>query len=44
MVYVRVVIVNSVANYLALAATVAIRYAAVRRQSQLRPKYVLQWE
>lgn len=38
MVYVRVVIVNNMANTLALAATVAVRYAAVRRQSQLKPK------
>ncbi|XP_026319545.1 probable peroxisomal acyl-coenzyme A oxidase 1 [Hyposmocoma kahamanoa] len=37
MVFVRVLIVNSMASLLAKAATVAIRYSAVRRQSQPKP-------
>ncbi|XP_075992761.1 acyl-coenzyme A oxidase 1-like [Anticarsia gemmatalis] len=37
MVYVRVMIVNGMANQLARVATIAIRYSAVRRQSQLKP-------
>ncbi|CAH2102902.1 unnamed protein product [Euphydryas editha] len=36
MVYVRVTIVNSASTYLARAVTIAIRYAAIRRQSQLK--------
>lgn len=38
MVYVRVVIVNGMANQLARAVTIAIRYSAVRRQSELKPE------
>ncbi|KAG6460350.1 hypothetical protein O3G_MSEX011938, partial [Manduca sexta] len=37
MVYVRVMIVKSMATQLAKAATVAIRYSAVRRQSEITP-------
>ncbi|XP_049873464.1 probable peroxisomal acyl-coenzyme A oxidase 1 [Pectinophora gossypiella] len=37
MVFVRVVVVNAMANLLAKAATIAIRYAAIRRQSQPKP-------
>ncbi|KAJ2940647.1 hypothetical protein O0L34_g14754 [Tuta absoluta] len=37
MVFVRVMIVNGVANQLARVATIAVRYSAVRRQSQLKP-------
>ncbi|PZC74072.1 hypothetical protein B5X24_HaOG208389 [Helicoverpa armigera] len=38
MVYVRVVIVNGMANQLARAVTIAVRYSAVRRQSELKPE------
>lgn len=38
MVLVRVMIVNSMAIQLARAATIAVRYSAVRRQSQLKAK------
>ncbi|KAJ8865835.1 hypothetical protein PR048_033357 [Dryococelus australis] len=37
MVFVRVVIVQDVASYLAKAVTIAVRYSAVRRQSELKP-------
>ncbi|GBP29030.1 Probable peroxisomal acyl-coenzyme A oxidase 1 [Eumeta japonica] len=37
MIFVRVVIVNGMANLLAKAATIAVRYSAVRRQSQPKP-------
>ncbi|CAH2049995.1 unnamed protein product, partial [Iphiclides podalirius] len=37
MVFVRVMIVNSMANLLAKAATIAVRYSAIRRQSQPKP-------
>ncbi|XP_053611180.1 probable peroxisomal acyl-coenzyme A oxidase 1 [Plodia interpunctella] len=37
MVFVRVLILNVMANQLAKAVTIAIRYSAVRRQSQLKP-------
>nr|XP_026497149.1 probable peroxisomal acyl-coenzyme A oxidase 1 [Vanessa tameamea] len=37
MVYVRVMIVNTVSKYLARAVTIAIRYSAIRRQSQPKP-------
>ncbi|XP_039754797.1 probable peroxisomal acyl-coenzyme A oxidase 1 [Pararge aegeria] len=37
MVYVRVVIINSACKYLARATTIAVRYSAIRRQSQLKP-------
>lgn len=37
MVFVRVVIVYDMVNYLSRAVTIATRYSAVRRQSQLRP-------
>ncbi|XP_028031489.1 probable peroxisomal acyl-coenzyme A oxidase 1 [Bombyx mandarina] len=35
MVYVRVMIVNSMANHLARSVTIAVRYSAVRKQSQI---------
>ncbi|XP_052748854.1 probable peroxisomal acyl-coenzyme A oxidase 1 [Galleria mellonella] len=38
MVYVRVLIVNNMANFLAKAVTIAVRYSAVRRQSKLKPE------
>ncbi|XP_059058335.1 probable peroxisomal acyl-coenzyme A oxidase 1 [Achroia grisella] len=38
MVYVRVIIVNNMANLLARAVTIAVRYSAVRRQSKLKPE------
>lgn len=38
MVFVRATIVNGSANLLAKAVTIALRYAAVRRQSQPKPK------
>ncbi|XP_026319430.1 probable peroxisomal acyl-coenzyme A oxidase 1 [Hyposmocoma kahamanoa] len=37
MMFVRVVIVNDMCNYMAKAVTVATRYSAVRRQSQPKP-------
>lgn len=37
MMFVRVVIVRDMANYLSKAVTVAIRYSAVRRQSPINP-------
>ncbi|XP_046963971.1 probable peroxisomal acyl-coenzyme A oxidase 1 [Vanessa cardui] len=37
MVYVRVMIVDTVSKYLARAVTIAIRYSAIRRQSQPKP-------
>ncbi|KAG7310802.1 hypothetical protein JYU34_003629 [Plutella xylostella] len=37
MIYVRVIIVNGMANLMAKAATIAVRYSAVRRQSQIKP-------
>ncbi|XP_068627061.1 acyl-coenzyme A oxidase 1-like [Battus philenor] len=37
MVFVRVLIVNNMANLLSKAVTIAVRYSAVRRQSQLKP-------
>ncbi|XP_013176608.1 PREDICTED: probable peroxisomal acyl-coenzyme A oxidase 1 [Papilio xuthus] len=37
MVFVRVIIVNSMANMLAKAVTIAVRYSAIRRQSQPKP-------
>ncbi|XP_060803917.1 probable peroxisomal acyl-coenzyme A oxidase 1 isoform X2 [Amyelois transitella] len=37
MVFVRVCIVNNMANQLAKAVTIAVRYSAIRRQSQLKP-------
>ncbi|CAG4986312.1 unnamed protein product [Parnassius apollo] len=37
MVFVRVLIVNNMANLLAKAVTIAVRYSAVRRQSQPKP-------
>ncbi|XP_041975112.1 probable peroxisomal acyl-coenzyme A oxidase 1 isoform X2 [Aricia agestis] len=36
MVYVRVIIVNTASSYLARAATIALRYSALRRQSKLK--------
>ncbi|KAM3958975.1 acyl-coenzyme A oxidase 1 [Aphomia sociella] len=38
MVYVRVIIVNNMANLLARAVTIAVRYSAVRRQSKPKPE------
>ncbi|KAK5639615.1 hypothetical protein RI129_012107 [Pyrocoelia pectoralis] len=37
MMFVRVVLVQDVANYLKKAVTIAVRYSCVRRQSQLKP-------
>ncbi|GAB0088531.1 Acyl-coenzyme A oxidase [Sergentomyia squamirostris] len=37
MMFVRVVIVRDMANYLSKAATIAVRYSAVRRQSPINP-------
>ncbi|KPJ09436.1 putative peroxisomal acyl-coenzyme A oxidase 1 [Papilio machaon] len=37
MMFVRVMLVHDVCNYMAKAVTIATRYSAVRRQSQLRP-------
>ncbi|KAI5632447.1 acyl-CoA oxidase domain-containing protein [Phthorimaea operculella] len=37
MMFVRVVIVNDMCNYMAKAVTIATRYSAVRRQSQPKP-------
>lgn len=38
MMFVRVVLVKDVSRYLSKAATIAIRYSAIRRQSQIRPE------
>lgn len=38
MMFVRVVLVRDIASYLSKAATIAIRYSAVRRQSQINPE------
>lgn len=38
MVLIRVVLVRDMSTYLAKVATIAIRYSAVRRQSQINPK------
>uniref|UniRef100_A0A1L8DZK4 Acyl-coenzyme A oxidase n=1 Tax=Nyssomyia neivai TaxID=330878 RepID=A0A1L8DZK4_9DIPT len=38
MMFVRVVIVRDMANYLSKAVTVAVRYSAVRRQSPINPE------
>lgn len=40
MMFVRVVLVRDISNYLSKAVTIAIRYSAVRRQSQIKPEYV----
>lgn len=40
MMFVRVVLVRDIASYLSKAVTIAVRYSAVRRQSQMKPKYV----
>jgi hypothetical protein len=37
MVYIRVVMLQHAAAYLAHACTIAIRYSAVRRQSKMKP-------
>ncbi|XP_032663048.1 probable peroxisomal acyl-coenzyme A oxidase 1 isoform X2 [Odontomachus brunneus] len=37
MMFVRVVLVRDIASYLSKAATIAVRYSAVRRQSQIKP-------
>ncbi|CAH2049990.1 unnamed protein product, partial [Iphiclides podalirius] len=37
MMFVRVMLVHDVCNYMAKAVTIATRYSAVRRQSQIRP-------
>ena len=39
MVFVRVLILDMVAYNVARAATIAIRYSAIRRQSIILPKY-----
>lgn len=36
--FVRVVLVNDMANYLSKAVTVVTRYSAIRRQSQPKPE------
>lgn len=38
MMFVRVVIVQDMGIYLRKAVTIAIRYSAVRHQSELKPK------
>jgi acyl-CoA oxidase len=38
MVFVRVAICRDVASQLAKAVTIAVRYSAVRRQSQIEPE------
>lgn len=40
MMFVRVLLVRDIASYLSKAATIAIRYSAVRRQSQIKAEYV----
>lgn len=40
MMFVRVVIVRDMANYLSKAVTIATRYSCVRRQSVINPEYV----
>ncbi|EFN76281.1 probable peroxisomal acyl-coenzyme A oxidase 1 [Harpegnathos saltator] len=37
MMFVRVVLVRDIASYLSKAVTIAVRYSAVRRQSQIKP-------
>lgn len=37
MMFVRVIILHDMAGYLSKASTIAIRYSAVRRQSELKP-------
>ncbi|CAL1679780.1 unnamed protein product [Lasius platythorax] len=37
MMFVRVVLVRDISNYLSKAVTIAIRYSAVRRQGQIKP-------
>lgn len=41
MMFVRVVLVRDISNYLSKAVTIAIRYSAVRRQSQIKPECVI---
>lgn len=41
MVFVRVTLVGEASFNLAKAVTIAVRYSAVRRQSELRPGYVV---
>lgn len=44
MVFVRVVIVRDMSLFLAKASTIAIRYSAVRRQSQINPRWaIISW-
>lgn len=38
MMFVRVLLVRDTARYLSKAVTIAIRYSAVRRQSQINPE------
>lgn len=38
MMFVRVCLINDMANYLSIAVTIAARYSAVRRQSELIPQ------
>jgi len=40
MMFVRVILLQDMASYLAKASTIAIRYGAVRRQSELKPGWV----
>ncbi|KAL4713938.1 hypothetical protein ACJJTC_015592 [Scirpophaga incertulas] len=45
MMFVRVVIVQDMCNYMAKAVTIATRYSAVRHQSQLKPEYLVKaWQ
>lgn len=41
MMFVRVVLVRDISNYLSKAVTIAIRYSAVRRQGQIKSEYVI---
>jgi acyl-CoA oxidase len=40
MMFVRVILLQDMAGYLSKASTIAIRYSAVRRQSELKPGWV----
>ena len=37
MMFVRVILLHDMAGYLSKATTIAIRYSAVRRQSEMKP-------
>ncbi|PSN29864.1 putative peroxisomal acyl-coenzyme A oxidase 1 [Blattella germanica] len=43
MTFVRVIIVQGAASQIAQAATIAIRYSAVRRQSEMKPGFTANW-